>query len=399
MNAVAAYVKRVEANMPQCLIKNRIINNQFERNKFSPSEIAAFNYVDLISFLVWYDNSSLVYLHRQLYLKSNPKCVVKPEGIYDLSTMAMFRPLAALTVFYDMSKEAACFAIYTFSRLSQYDIARYVEIHYPDVHKSELPAGRDLSYILKNDLLYHAETQEKAKSILYSVLAGEYHIDRGIVTHLIYHRLVALDDNLDICFLTYEGKQVVGITKLRKKDNYVSYKEYVSMSKRFSGFVYELGDARISKKYKDAYIFDGVIEMLSYATLSKKECVTKLNNDSICLSTNGNLAVELCSMSTLDNNKTKAVSKLDVNLSPLLNKSPDIWQIWFGFNSNCYIFNETLRRQLRYKKTTNLQEQLSKFSEKCGTVNVYTWNEMLRIKIKSDENNKNSTDKTSEEVN
>ena len=287
MNAVAAYIKRVEANMPQCLIKNGIINNKFERKKFSPSEIAAFNYVDLISFLVWYDNSSLVYLHRQLYLKSNPKCVVKPEGIYDLSTMAMFRPLAALKFFYGMSKEAACFAIYTFSRLSQYDIARYVELHYPDAHKSELPAGRDLSYILKNDLLYHAETQEKAKGILYSVLAGEYHIDRGIVTHLIYHRLVALDDNLDICFLTYEGKQVVGITKLRKKDNYVSYKEYVSMSKRFSGFVYEIGDARISKKYKDAYIFDGVIEMLSYATLSKNNRVTKLNNESICISARG----------------------------------------------------------------------------------------------------------------
>ena len=382
--SVAAYIESVKANMPHCLIRSAIIRNQFERKKFSSSEIAAFNCVDLVAFLIWYDNSSLVYENDQLYLKSNRKCVVKPEGIYDLSTLQMFNPIAALMVFYGMSKEAAFFAINQFSKLSQRSIAQFIELFYPNVHTSDLPTDRDLSYILLKDLLHQAKSQEKAKSLIYSVLEGQYHIDRGIVTDLIFHRLVALDDNLDICFLRFEGKHVVGITRLRKKDNYVSYKECVSMSKRHSGFVYEIGTSRISKKYKDLYIFDGVIEMLSYATLSKNNHVTKLNNESICISANGNLTVELCSMSTLSYGKSSFHSKLDVSLFPFLNNL-DIWHIWFGFNNNNYTFNSNLREQLSHTKSTNLQERLRDFSASCDTVNVYTWNQMLTIIRNADE--------------
>ena len=156
------------------------------------------------------------------------------------------------------------------------------------------------------------------------------------------------------------------------------------MSKRRSGFVYEIGTSRISKKYKDLYIFDGVIEMLSYVTLSKSNCVTKLNNESICISANGNLTVELCSMSTLSYGKSSFHSKLDVSLFPLLNNL-DIWHIWFGFNNNNYTFNSNLREQLSHTKSTNLQERLRDFSASCDTVNVYTWNQMLTIIRNADE--------------
>ena len=382
--SVAAYIESVKANMPPCLIRSAVIKNQFKREKFSSSQIAAFNYVDLVAFLIWYDNSSLVYENDQLYLKSNRQCVVKPEGIYDLSTLVRFAPIPALMMFYRMSKEAAYFAIDQFSKLPQRNIAQYIELFYPNVHTSDLPTDRNLSYILLKDLLHQPKSQEKAKSIIYSVLEGQYHIDRGIVTDLIFHRLVALDDNLDICFLRFEGKHVVGITRLRKKDNYVSYKECVSMSKRRSGFVYEIGTSRISKKYKDLYIFDGVIEMLSYVTLSKSNCVTKLNNESICISANGNLTVELCSMSTLSYGKSSFHSKLDVSLFPFLNNL-DIWHIWFGFNNNNYTFNSNLREQLSHTKSTNLQERLRDFSASCDTVNVYTWNQMLTIIRNADE--------------
>ncbi len=390
--SVAAYIESVKANMPPCLIRSAINKNQFKREKFSSSEIAAFNYVDLVAFLIWYDSSSLVYENDQLYLKSNRKCVVKPEGIYDLSTLAMFNPIAALMVFYRMSKEAAHFAINQFSKLPQRSIAQFIELFYPNAHTSDLPTDRNLSYILLKDLLHQAKSQEKAKSIIYSVLEGQYHIDRGIVTELLYHRLVAVDNNLDICFLRYSGKHVVGIARLRKEDNYVSYKEYVSMSKRHSGFVYEIGTSKISKKYKDLYIFDGVIEMLSYVTLSKSNCVTKLNNESICMSAHGNLAIELCSMSTLSYGKSSYHSKLDISLYPFLNENPDIWHIWFGFNSNNYTFNSNLREQLSHAKSTNLQEQLRDFSANCGTVNVYTWNQMLTIIYNAAETRKNNPD-------
>ena len=396
--SVAAYIESVKANMPPCLIRSAVIKNQFKREKFSSSQIAAFNYVDLVAFLIWYDNSSIVYENDQLYLKSNRKCVVKPEGIYDLSTLVRFAPIPALMMFYRMSKEAAYFAIDQFSKLPQRNIAQYIELFYPNVHTSDLPTDRNLSYILLKDLLHQPKSQEKAKSIIYSVLEGQYHIDRGIITELLYHRLVAVDENnLDICFLRYEGKHVVGITRLRKKDNYVSYKEIVSMSKRHSGFIYEIGASKISKKYKDLYIFDGVIEILSYVTLSKTNRVTKINNESVCMSACGNLAVELCSMSTLSYGKSSYHSKLDISLYPFLNENPDIWHIWFGFNSNNYTFNENLRDQLSHAKSTNLQEQLRDFSASCGTVNVYTWNGMLEI-ITNAENAKKNSDKSIEET-
>ena len=388
----STYVKRLKINIPPCLIKDAIIKNQFERKTLSPSEKAALNYVDCIAFLFWYDESNLIMKHRQLYLKSNPKCIVKPEGIYDLSTMSMFSPIAALMVFYGMSSEAAYFALYQFSRLMKHNLSRYLEIFYGDAYASNLPSGGDLNYILKKDLLCRDESHDKATNIIYGVLAGQYHIDREIITDLIHQRLVALDENLDICFIRMEETRVIGITRLRKKDNYVHGKEYVSMTKRFSGFVYEIGSSRVSKKYKDLYLFDSIIEMLSYASLSKTKHVPRLNDASICMSTNGNLAVEMCSMGTLRNGINSPDSKLDVNISPFLDKNEDLWQIWFGFNSDCYTFKDNLRYQLRYKKSTNLQEKLRDFSLSCGTVNVYTWNSMLEIISNAEKSRKNNSD-------
>ena len=145
-------------------------------------------------------------------------------------------------------------------------------------------------------------------------------------------------------------------------------------------------------KVKDLYLFDNIIEMLSYASLSKTKHVPRLNDASICMSTNGNLAVEMCSMGTLRNGINSPDSKLDVNISPFLDKNEDLWQIWFGFNSDCYTFKDNLRYQLRYKKSTNLQEKLRDFSLSCGTVNVYTWNSMLEIISNAEERKKNPPD-------
>ena len=110
--SVAAYIESVKANMPPCLIRSAVIKNQFKREKFSSSQIAAFNYVDLVAFLIWYDNSSIVYENDQLYLKSNRKCVVKPEGIYDLSTLVRFAPIPALIPFF----RRIFFATYPYTR-------------------------------------------------------------------------------------------------------------------------------------------------------------------------------------------------------------------------------------------------------------------------------------------
>lgn len=53
-------------------------------------------------------------------------------------------------------------------------------------------------------------------------------------------------------------------------------------------------------------------------------------------------------MGTLRNGINSPDSKLDVNTSPFLDKNEDLWQIWFGFNSDCYTFKDNLRYQLRY---------------------------------------------------
>ena len=51
--SVAAYIESVKANMPPCLIRSAVIKKQFKREEFSSSQIAAFNYVDLVAFLIY----------------------------------------------------------------------------------------------------------------------------------------------------------------------------------------------------------------------------------------------------------------------------------------------------------------------------------------------------------
>ena len=128
----------------------------------------------------------------------------------------------------------------------------------------------DLDYIVAEDLFNSTDAETKAyaykRAIAY--LCDRRHIDKDIVLNLIKQGFLKMDKQHNLCFVCYadpfQKAEVISITKKGTTDkrfcpNYI--KEH------HTGFLYAKKDYLEEQQYKELYIFESPIDLLSFLTL------------------------------------------------------------------------------------------------------------------------------------
>ena len=272
---------------PQNLIVQTVLNNRFKKKHISTKLVDKLNtHCNLIQLLVWWDESSLLYRHKQFVLADTPRCIVYDTLVYDHYTGVTTNPVSTLMTYYDLSfPQAVYVANHFLTKVSKLDMEQYIFDEY--INKELFAAGTDgidLDYILKTDLTQSTFPATKADALkkVYAYLCKTRCIDRDLVTHFLKKRYLGLDISNLLCFYTYRGDEVIAVTK-KGINPKLSFKQNL-VKEKHTGFFY--GSSTV-KEFKEVYVFESCVDLLSFLTLVKKGFVPQPAAGSCFISLNG----------------------------------------------------------------------------------------------------------------
>lgn len=285
---------------PQITIKEKLYANQFQKLYYNSRQIDYFNTLNLIHLLVWYDEDSLSYEDDKLKIahvhkttskedtaqqKVKFKYIVYSEGVYDIESNKLYNVIETLKQIYELSFPQACYLAKTFVEHVTYSAIReYCETKYPNSNKGSFAEDHNLNYLMDENLF--TKPDNDSYKTVYSVLLNRFGIGREIVTSFIHSRHLIMDSEKNICFLTNdERNNIICVTRyLRHRDYTVTD---TMETKRNVGFQYANKEEAGYGMYRNLYIFETVIDLMSYLTLVNMKAVPKIEKSSCLLALNG----------------------------------------------------------------------------------------------------------------
>lgn len=162
-------------------------------------------------------------------------------------------------------------------------IREYCELKYPNAKKSSLSSDHNLNSI-KSENLFLKENNNSYKTG-YAILHNRYGIDRNIVSNFIHIEYLIMDNQYNLCFLTYEKDNVVSVLKYLSDNNYIATE--TQAKHRNAGFRYAIKEEEDYNMFRNVYVFENVVDLMSYLTLVKMGLVPEIEKASCLLSING----------------------------------------------------------------------------------------------------------------
>ena len=264
--------------------KIRLLRNQFPKPHYIPREIEQFNAVDVIHALVWYDESLLLYEDDHLLFKNHKQCVIYSEGVYDTQNYKIYTLIDALKTFCGLTFPQACHLAKAFHDLKDYTpIKEYCALKYPNAKKSNLSIDYNLNAIL-NENIFLSDNNNSYKTA-YAILHNRLGIDRNIVSNFIHRGYLVMDNQFNLCYLSYENDNVTSIIKYLSDKNYLATE--TQTKRRNVGFRYAIKEEADYDMFRNVYVFENVIDLMSYLTLVNMELIPKINKASCLLAING----------------------------------------------------------------------------------------------------------------
>lgn len=268
---------------PKNTIRDKVKSNQFPKPHYEPRDIDKFNALDLIHLLVWWDEDSLFYKDGYLKLVINDKCIVYSEGVYNRETHQVYNVIDTLKSLYELSFPKACFIANTFLNMTHYSIREYCEVKYPNAKKATISCDYNYNYLIDESLF----KQQKADSFkrAYAVLHNRFNIDRHIVSEFIHRELLIMDDEYNLCFLGRDNYNVISVNKYLSSRDYLSVEELTF--RRNAGFRYANKEETAYNLFRNVYVFENVIDLMSYLSLVKMGVLPAIEKASCLISLNG----------------------------------------------------------------------------------------------------------------
>ncbi len=274
---------------PNNSIKATVLNNRFKKRHITPRMIdKATESCNLIQLLIWWDEDNVSFINNQFCLKSNPKYKIFENMLYNFYTGEALPPIFALEDICGLSFQQAYYVLNHFAlRVNKYDIQQYIKKNYINSTSSlKIEADvKNFNNILDEDLLNFSDVAIKgyALSRTYAYLCTQRKIDRDIISNFIHRRLLCMDKSYNLAFLTYRNNDVIAVT--RKSTNTKSNFRQNFVVEHFTGFSYSSVNA---KEYKNVYVFESCVDLMSYMSLAKIKAVPQIDyNDSLLISLNG----------------------------------------------------------------------------------------------------------------
>ena len=274
---------------PNNSIKSTVLNNRFKKYHITPRMIdKATESCNLVQLFIWWDEDNVSFINNQFCIKSNPKYKIFENMLYNFYTGESLPPVFALEEILSLSFQQAYYVLNHFAlRVNKHDIQEYIKINYCNSTSSlKLEADiNNFNNMLEKDLLISSDMEIKnyALSRTYAYLCTQRKIDRDIISNFINKKLLCMDKHYNLVFLTYRDNNVIAIT--RKSTNTKSTFRQNFVVEHFTGFAYSSVNA---KEYKNVYVFESCIDLMSYMSLAKIKAIPQINyNDSLLISLNG----------------------------------------------------------------------------------------------------------------
>ena len=359
-------VKKDKVIKPRNLIKNDVVFKTYKiynyKYKRTPERVATVNRCYLPHLLVWWDADMLIYHDGVLHIKEHPEVIVFDEGSYNLITFEYLSVFDTLQKYYGYNDNQAIYmGLYFYQKVCKTSIKAYVEAHYPLVLDIPNPDMLNLNSLLDNDLFVDRYSKDSKKTA-YAYLESTKLIDDAYVKDLIANRLVTMDNDKNLCFLSYDSNHNVVSAVKEGTHSFFDYTQHLSV-KRNMGFEYALSPAREHNYFENVFVFSNPINLLSFLTFCKS----------------GNLDMEIPESScfiTLCGNHIGA-------LRGFLHRHSEVMNVYSCLDNDnegirtaehikgyCQFFKET--RQYRF---IDMQPKLKEISTKKGYVK--DWNAVL----------------------
>ena len=335
---------------PAVHIEQQVESGCFPRPHYTPRDIEKFNSLNMVQLLVWYDEASLVYDGKMLTLKEHPHCIVFAEGIYDTVTYRKYQVVDALVNLLGFKFPQACFISKNFlEEVSFRAIRAYCEHKYPNALKASLNNNYNFNDLLTQNLFEHENTQ--SLRIAYAVLNKRFGIDRAVITEFIYRRYLLMDEPQNLCFVTYSQKNIIAVARRMHEKNYNA--EVYQSTKRNIGFQYASLEDAESDVYRNVYVFENVIDLMSYLSLVRLGKVPPIEKTSCLLTLHG-----------LTNGA----------IYNFIGEHPEVKRIYGCMGNDMTAINAA--HSIRQREYHDMQPILRDFS--FDHVYVRNWNEMLK---------------------
>ena len=333
----------------------------FDKVRYTRSQLDAFEEVNLIALLHWLYGSRLKKVDTWLTITGYPNLIVFPEAVYDRVNRRVYGPIEALKLLFNYNFPQSCYVISRFFDFAIADVSEQCAKMYPEQMSSRLLEFFNLNAVLDDNLLTSkSDGNRKAMQIAFGTLHQELGISRSVIAALIAERRLAINKQnkqLVFCFLQYQDGKVVTNTK---------YKNNINGEFAFSVDTVNR-DATFTKMYKpkdeqairDVYVFENIIELLSFLTLVEAKVIEETVENSCLISLNSTYPYPLMAY-------LKEHSNIDTIHTCLSNQTA-------GFAAtNSILENKTLSKYKIIKA-----DDLQKYTGMHGKY-VKTWNEMLR---------------------
>ena len=271
---------------PVNLITNTVMNNKFEHPYIKQRMLDVVNRSNLIHLLTWWDESKLIVNNHTLCLKDYPHVQVFQEASYNTKTHQVLNATETLKAYFNLNFPQAYYvAQYFYKKVFKIQISNYCKEKYTLADELSTTANENLNSILDDNLLFQND-HITAMSRCYAFLCKSKHIDRSVLLDMVNRQVLIMDSDMMLNFLTYDqdGNVISNIkmSTLTKKP----IKEKFSIE-RNTGFLYTSKYQFEKQNYKTVFVFETIIELLSFITLQKQFDFASADKGRVYLSLEG----------------------------------------------------------------------------------------------------------------
>lgn len=260
---------------------NALENDTFKKKHYSQATIATISQSDLQQLVLWYHPERLDYKHGLFFIRKDThgeeqQIVLYDNMAYDHYSGQSYPPVWFLEEFFNLSFQQAVHLLnFFYYKVKKAPLRE--ELHnltgewYAGV-ATGTNESLDLSHYITEDKLTDTNAKAEALKRAIAYLSLNRGIDKDIILNLIRQGFMVMDNSNNLCFVTYqdplEKKDIIAITK----KGTLSTKEYKCniVKEHGTGFFYAKKDFLRTKSYKAVYVFEAVIDLLSFLTLVKQ---------------------------------------------------------------------------------------------------------------------------------
>ena len=268
-------------------VLSRVKKNNFTLKHKSQKEIDKISNINFILFLFWLDEKNIILKDGYFRYSKDTNLTIYGDIAYNHYIGTSYKPLLFLQAYENYDYRQSLYI------LNHY----YYKIHKATVKKEfKSYMGTDvfyspdentkanLQYILDNNLLSspNDDLRKNAYTRVYSYLVSRG-FERWTIQNIINHKWLIVDENYNLCFITYEDDNKTRVSAITKRGTTAKVFKCNYTAERNIGFFYA---PQNTTNPTMLFVFESCLDLFSFIQLYWKKRIS-IDNSFCCISLNG----------------------------------------------------------------------------------------------------------------